>query len=207
MKIYDISMEISESIAVWKDKESKKPKLMTTAEYSKDGMNESRIDMDLHTGTHADAYFHMIGNGKRIDEISLDKFIGNCIVLDFTKVKDKITNKELEKVGNKIKKNDIVLLKTRKNPMKKFDFNFTYLGKTGAEFLANKKIKTAGIDALGIERGQSGYDTHKILFEKNIPVVEGLELSKIKEGRYFFIGLPLKIKNGDASPIRAVLVK
>ena len=207
MKIYDISMEINESIAVWKDKESKKPKLMTTAEYSKDGMNESRIDMDLHTGTHADAYFHMIGNGKRIDEISLNKFIGNCIVLDFTKAKDKITNNELKKIGDKIKKEDIVLLKTLKKPMEKFDFNFTYLDKTGAKFLADKKVKTVGIDALGIERSQSGHDTHKILFEKGIPVVEGLELSKINSGRYFFIGLPLKIKDGDASPIRAVLIK
>ena len=207
MKIYDISMEIKRDIAVWKDKDSKKPRFMITAEFVKDRMNESRIDMDLHTGTHADAYFHMIDSGKRIGEISLDKFIGNCIVLDFTRVNDKITNKELEKMGNKIKKNDIVLLKTLKKPMKKFDFNFVYLGKTGAKFLADKKIKMVGIDALGIERGQSGHDTHKILFEKDIPVVEGLELSKINSGRYFFIGLPLKIKEGDASPIRAVLVK
>jgi len=186
MKIYDISMEIKRDIAVWKDKDSKKPRFMITAEF---------------------AYFHMIDSGKRIGEISLDKFIGNCIVLDFTRVNDKITNKELEKMGNKIKKNDIVLLKTLKKPMKKFDFNFAYLGKTGAKFLADKGIKMVGIDALGIERGQSGHDTHKILFEKNIPVVEGLELSKINSGRYFFIGLPLKIKEGDASPIRAVLVK
>ncbi len=207
MKIYDISAEINEGTVVWKDKDSKKPKFRITAEFAKDRMNESRIDIDLHTGTHADAHFHMLDNGKRIDEISLNKFIGNCVVLDFTGVKNKITAKDIEKQKNKIKKNDIVLLKTLKKPIKKFDLNFTFLGKTGAEFLSNMKIKTAGIDALGVERSQPGHDTHKILFKKNISIVEGLELSKIKPGRYFFIGLPLKIKGRDGSPIRAVLVK
>ncbi len=217
MKLYDISMEIREDIAIWKNREDKKPKFRITAKYSKNRVNESRIDMDLHTGTHADAYFHMFAKGKTIEKIPLDKFIGNCIVLDFTKIKDKITLKDFnnidynKKIENnkklKIKNNDIVLLKTRKKPMKKFDKNFTYLDKTGAKYLASKKIKMVGIDALGVERSQPKHETHESLFKKNIPVIEGLELSKIKPGRYFFIGLPLKIKEGDAAPVRAVLVK
>ena len=60
---------------------------------------------------------------------------------------------------------------------------------------------------MGIERSQSDHGTHNALLGKNIEIFEGLELSKINEGRYFFIGLPLKVKDGDASPIRAVLVK
>ncbi|MBS3102320.1 cyclase family protein [Candidatus Woesearchaeota archaeon] len=207
MKIYDISMEINENIVVWKNKENKRPKFMITAAYDKDGMNESRIDMDLHTGTHADSYFHMLANGNKINEMALDKFIGSCIVLDFTSIKDKITISDLKKLNKRIKKRDIVLLKTKKKPAKEFDFNFTYLEKSGAEFLANKKVKAVGIDSVGVERSQAGHETHKILFKKNIPIIEGLELSKIKPGRYFFIGLPLKIKNGDASPIRAVLAR
>ncbi|MBI2134714.1 cyclase family protein [Candidatus Woesearchaeota archaeon] len=207
MKIYDISMEIKEDIAVWKNKESKKPKFIITARYGKDSMNESRIDMDLHTGTHADAFFHMLAKGKTIEKIPLEKFIGNCIVLDFTRAKNKITINDIKKNNNikKIKKEDIVLLKTRKSPMKKFDYNFTYLEKTGAKYLADKNLKLIGIDTLGIERNEKNHDTHKILFKKNIPVIEGLELSKIRQGRYFFIGLPLKIKDADASPLRAVL--
>lgn len=200
-------MEISESVAVWKDKESKRPKFMITAEFAKDKVNESRIDTDLHTGTHADAHFHMLEKGKRIDEVSLEKFIGDCVVLDLTDVKDKINAEDIKKLKDKIKENDIVILKTLKKPIKNFDFGFTFLGKTGAEFLSKMKIKTVGIDALGVERDQPRHDTHKILFNKDISIVEGLELSKIKPGRYFFIGLPLKIKDRDASPIRAVLVK
>ena len=99
------------------------------------------------------------------------------------------------------------MLKTRKKLLKKFNKNFTYLDKTGAKYLAGKKIKCVGIDNLGIERNQPKHETHTILFKNDVAVVEGLELSKIKPGRYFFIGLPLKIKDGDASPIRAVLVE
>jgi len=206
MKIYDISLEISKNMAVWKNKSEKRPKIRVTRTI-KQGSNESEIQADVHVGTHADAYFHMLANGKKIDKINLDKFMGNCTVLDFTEIRDKITATNLKKIKSNIKKNEIVLLKTRNKPLKKFDFNFTYLEESGAKFLAGKKVKMVGVDNLGVERDQEGHPTHKILFKKNIPIIEGLELSKIKQGKYFFIGLPLKIKDGDASPIRAALVK
>ena len=209
MKIYDISMEINESMVVYKNKPEKKPKIKRTRNL-KQGANESKLELESHTGTHADAYYHMLAKGKKIDKLALDKFMGKCIVLDFIKTKkNQITLNNIKKNNNskKIKKNDIVLLKTRSKPLKKFNKNFTYLEKSGAKYLATRKIKCLGIDALGVERSQPKHETHKILFKKNIPIIEGLELSKIKPGRYFFIGLPLKIKDGDASPIRAVLIK
>ena len=95
----------------------------------------------------------------------------------------------------------------KKSAEKKFDFNFTYLEKTGAEYLASKKIKAVGIDSLGIERSQPNHETHRILAGKNIPIFEGLDLGRVRQGRYFFHGQPLKIMKGDASPVRAVLVK
>jgi len=81
------------------------------------------------------------------------------------------------------------------------------LAEFGAKFLVSKNIKGVGINALGIERSQPNYNTHKSLLSKGIIIFEGLELSKINPGRYFFIGLPLKVKGGDGTPIRAVLVK
>lgn len=209
MKIYDISMEISKDMAVYKNKKEKNPKLKTVRTLMQ-GANESKLDIESHTGTHADAFFHMLAEGKTIEKLPLNRFVGGCIIIDFTKTKnDAISIKNFQKNDkkNKINKNDIVLLKTRNKPLKEFDYNFKYLDKSGAKFLAGKKIKCVGIDNLGIERNQPKHDTHKILFEKDIPIVEGLELSEVKEGRYFFIGLPLKIKGGDGSPIRAVLVR
>ena len=209
MKIYDISMEIRNGMPVYKDKPEKRPQIIMTRTL-KDGANESRITIDSHTGTHADSYFHMLEKGKTIENIPLEKFHGDCIVMDFTKAKNNaITANDLKNNPGfkKIRNNGIILLKTRNKPMEKFDCNFTYLEKSAAKLLSSKKIKLVGIDNLGIERSQPNHETHSILFSKSIPIVEGLELSSIKPGRYIFIGFPLKIKKGDASPIRAVLVK
>ena len=208
MKIYDISLEISESMAVYKDNTEKKPLITATKVISKgDGSNESRISIDSHTGTHADAPFHMIDKGERVGQIGLKKFIGKCAVLDFSGINGSIGEEELKRKISFVEKDSIILLKTKKKIEAKFDYEFCYLNKEGASFLASKKIKTVGIDSLGIEREQPLHDTHKILFNAGISIVEGLELSKIKEGRYFFAGLPLKVKDGDAAPMRAVLIE
>ncbi len=206
MKIYDLSPEISENMVVYKNKLEKKPKL-TVTRMLKNGANESKIEMDSHTGSHVDAPYHVLENGKAIDKIGLEKFMGKAIVLDFVNVKNAITKNNFRNTKIKIQKNDIVLLKTKNKAEKTFNFNFTYLEKTGAEYLAAKKIKAVGIDNLGIERNQPEHETHKILLSKGIVIFEGLDLSKAKQGRYFFHGLPLKIRKGDASPVRVVLVK
>ena len=202
MKIYDISLTISENMAVYKDKPEKKPKIDITRTI-KEGSNESKLHIESHTGTHADSPFHMQQSGKKLDKLDLNSFIGECVVLDMTNTNE-ITMKDLE--NSDIKDNDIVLLKTKSKSENKFDFNFTYLEKSGAEFLSNKNIKAVGIDSLGIERNQPDHESHLNLFKKNIQIIEGLDLSIIKPKRYFFIGFPLKIKDGDGSPIRAVLL-
>lgn len=205
LAIFDISREISEDMAVYKNKKENAPTISKTRTL-KEGANESRLDIAIHTGSHVDAPYHMIEKGKTIDKLSPEKFMGKCIVFDFTKIKESITKKPFKNLKIKIQKNDVVLLKTKNKLEKTFDFNFVYLDKTGAEFLVSKKIKAVGIDSLGIERNQPSHAAHKILLEKNILIFEGLDLSKVKQGRYFFHGLPLKIKNGDGSPVRAVLV-
>lgn len=204
MKIYDLSPEICLSMAVYKNKLDKKPKIKVTRTINQ-GANESRLDVDAHTGSHVDAPYHFLQKGSAVDKLSLDKFMGKAVVLDFTKAKGSITKNHLQ--NKKIQKSDIVLLKTKNKPDKKFNISFTYLEKSGAEYLASKKAKAVGIDSLGIERNQPNHETHKMLLKNNIPIFEGLDLSKVKQGRYFFHGLPLKIKKGDASPVRAVLVE
>ena len=206
MKIYDLSPEISEDMAVYKDKLEKKPKI-TITRMLKDGANESKLEIESHTGSHVDAPYHFFQNGKTIDEIPLDRFMGKCIVLDFTNVKESIKKIHFQNLKTKIQKNNIVLLKTENKSEKKFNPNFTYLEKNGAKYLASKKIKAVGIDSLGIERNQPNHETHKILLKNKIGIFEGLDLSKVRQGRYFFHGLPLKIRKGDASPVRAVLMK
>lgn len=204
MKIYDLSPEISEHMAVYKNRPEKRPKITATRTL-KDGANESKLDIHVHTGSHVDAPRHILQNGKTIEKISLGRFIGKCVVLDLTKIKGAIIKFNLKNTKIRIKKNDIVLLKTKNKP-EEFNPDFTYLEKSGAEWLASKKVKAVGIDSLGIERNQPNHETHRTLLSKNILIFEGLDLSRLKPGRYLFYGAPLKIRNGDASPVRAFAV-
>ena len=202
MKIYDISWLISEQMTSYKDKLEKKPSL------EKKQNGEYNLKLDSHTGTHIDAPRHFIKNKKTIDKINLDFLIGKCKVIDFTKINCKITDKNLK--DKNIKKGDIILLKTKNSFLKeteKFCYDFVYLDKNGAEFLCKKKIKCVGIDYLGIENKQPNHETHKILLKNNILIIEGLRLQKIKQGTYYMFGLPLKIKNSDASPARVILIQ
>src|SRR3989338_2831607 len=108
MKIYDLSLEISEDMAVYKDKTEKKPSITATKTINKgEGSNESRISIDSHTGTHADAPFHMIEKGEKIGQVGLKKFIGKCAVLDFSGIKGSIGEAELRRKNNFIEKDSI----------------------------------------------------------------------------------------------------
>ncbi len=208
MKIYDISTEISQDMMVYKDREEKRPNIKVVRDFSTGTVYESIITMDLHTGTHMDAPLHMIEGGETIENQDLSKVLRPCKVLDLTYVEDGIGVKHLEEKN--IEEGDFLLLKTRnslREGEKSFDYDFVYLDKRGAEFLREKKVIGVGIDALGIERAQPDHETHKILMGDGIVIIEGLALKDVPEGEYTLIALPLKIKGGEASPVRAVLVE
>lgn len=204
MNIYDISMKISDEMMTYKNSDDKKIKLTNTKNHKEHGIYESRLDMDLHTGTHIDAPLHIIENGEKIENMMLSKLITKCKVLDFTNIKESISKDELK--TKNIEEGDFILLKTKNSLSDEFNKDFVYLDKVGAKYLAKLNIKGVGIDALGIERSQVGHETHKILMEKNIYIIEGLRLEYIKEDEYVLIALPLKIENAEASPCRAILM-
>lgn len=205
MKVYDISMEIRNDMMVYKNQEQRRPSLEQTRYIQADGVNESTLHINLHTGTHMDANWHVLENGSTIEEIDLAKCITPCKVLDFTHVNNCITREDL--MTKKIQKDDFILLKTRNSFTDDFDFGYVYLSSDGAEYLQNIGIKGVGIDSLGIERNQAGHPTHRALLSKNIVILEGLRLKDIKEGKYILCAPPLKIKGADGSPVRACLVE
>ena len=205
MKYMDISMEISENMMVYKNRDEKRPRKEMIARYSEKEMNESRMLMDLHTGTHIDAPFHMIDKGETSETLDLDSLMGKARVIDLTGVEDGIRAADLE--GKNIRENDFILFKTRNSFSESFDPGFIYLTEEGASYLKNLKIRGVGTDALGIERNQPGHETHKILLGEGILIIEGLRLRDVDEGEYMMYALPLKIKGGDGAPARVVLAE
>jgi arylformamidase len=205
MKLIDISMTISKDMMVYKDRVEKKPKFMPMKTYENSDFYESRMDIDLHTGTHVDAPLHMIENGKTMDQLALEDWHGEAQVLDLSHVKEAI---HLEDINSyQIKQGEIILLKTQNSFEETFNADFIYLAADAAAYLAESGVKGVGIDALGIERAQAAHETHKILFDQGCFILEGLRLAHVKEGHYYLMALPLNIVGVEASPVRAVLVE
>lgn len=168
----------------------------------------SEISLGSHTGTHIDSPSHALPNKKGMNAYKLQQLMGECRVLDMTHVKAAITVQDLQK--HKIQKGERILVKTKNSTrgFKEFSGDYIYLDGDAAEFLVQKKIALFGIDYLSIkQRGSSDLRPHTALLQKNIAIFEGLDLSKVKAGTYFFIGLPLKVGDIDGAPARAVLVK
>ena len=205
MKIYDVSKLISEDMIVYKNREEKRIKRTIVSSYETGDYYESRLDTDLHCGTHIDAPLHMVKNGNTIDKYNVSKFIGKCKVFDLTNVDEFITKKDIESLD--IQKDDRVIFKTKNSYDTVYNPKFVYIEEDAAEYLAEKQIQSLGIDAMSIERDKKHHPTHKIILGANIGVIEDMMLKDIDEGEYFLSALPLKIKDSDASPIRAVLIE
>ena len=205
LTIYDISMNISHDMPVYKGKEEKRPKIIVERDFSNGSAFESRLEMNMHTGTHLDRSLHMIPGGTRIDTLRLDQVITKCKVLDLSACVDKITAQDLKEKD--ITEGDFVLLKTRNSFEDILEGDFIYVDDSGAEFLRDKKIKGVGIDSLGIERSQPEHPTHIKLLEADIVILEGLRLREIEEGEYFLFAAPIAIPEAEAAPVRAVLLR
>ncbi|MDE5415904.1 cyclase family protein [Alkalihalobacterium chitinilyticum] len=201
MKVIDISVPIYEGMPVYKNKPEKQPKLRTeTNGY----VTESRLDLDVHSGTHVDSPLHMVVDGKTFETIELEKLVGPCKVFDLTHVEDRITAADLE--GLDIIENDFILFKTKNSFDEEFNFDFVFLAEDGAKLLAEIGIRGVGIDTLGIERSQEGHPTHKTLFGKDIIIIEGLQLKDVEPKGYLMVAAPLKLIGTDASPARVLLL-
>ncbi|MBO1581687.1 cyclase family protein [Bacillus sp. XF8] len=202
MKIYDITAPIFEGMTVYKNKPEKQPQFSRTTNAH---VTESRITLDVHTGTHIDAPLHMINEGATFESIPLEKLVGPIKVFDLTAVENGITKTDLQQLD--IQENDFILFKTRNSFEDEFNYEFIFLNEDGANYLAERKIRGVGIDALGVERSQPGHPTHKALFGANIIVIEGLRLKDVPADQYFMVAAPLKLVGTDASPARVLLFK
>lgn len=206
MKIFDISWPISPATTGYKDKHAVKFDMVRTIE--KDNVRDSIVEISSHTGTHVDAPAHFLKDGKTIDQIHLDRLIGPCKVLSLTLVGEEITADDLMKY--EIEEGDILLLKTNnsaQSPIDKFNYNYVYLGESGAQYLAKKRIKAVGIDYLSIERSHPDHPTHMMLFHHDVLIIEGLRLAHVQAGEYFFVCLPLYSIGLEAAPARAILIQ
>lgn len=201
-------------MAVYKNRDEKKPAIEVVRDFSSGNAYETRLQMDMHTGTHLDMPLHMLPGGAASEYWHSGRFFSRCSVLDFSGFQQEaLSSKDFMKKGEELgpelqlfKAGQSLLLKTGNSFSDRFDFSFTYLDREGAKYLAERNLAGVGIDALGIERDQPGHDTHKTLLGNGIWILEGLRLAEVPEGEYILALLPLNIKGVEALPVRAVLL-
>lgn len=202
MKIFDVSLPLLEKTIVYPGN----PGVRIRGIKTKTSVI-SEITFGSHTGTHADAPRHVFPKGAGVDRLSLDVCIGSCRVLDCARARDCVRVADLR--AARIRKGERILIKTQnsRRGFRKFYDDYVYLHGEAARFLAERGVVLFGIDYLSIkQRGSSDNRPHTELLRRRVVVFEGLDLSRVRPGRYQFIGLPLKFVGLDGAPARAVLV-
>jgi len=196
------------------------------------GFSARNLLMSEHCATHSDAVWEYVPGGETIDEMSLDYFWGSAICVDLTFVPEDryIEVEDIEKAladsGLLIEKGDIFLMYTGAwnklfgeelpepvaNPVlgyigtDAYQLCYTGVSEAAAKFLAEKGVVNIGIDAPAIDHPEdNSFAGHWICGEYKISNTENLcNLDKVAGKRFLFMGLPLKIRAGSGSPIRAV---
>jgi len=174
---------------------------------SGDDCNVSTIFMSAHTGTHIDSPFHFVKSGVGIHDLPLSAVIGKARVIEIV---DPESIKAEELRLHHIRKGERILFKTLNSEhcWKTDDFveDFVYISTDSSKYLVDTKVRTIGVDYLSV----GGYNkninqVHQVLLKSGIWIIEGLNLSRVKQGTYELICLPVKIEKGDGAPARAVL--
>jgi len=200
-KLIDLTQNINKNMDVHPYDE--KIKLYQDKKLKNDGYNNYRLEIGMHAGTHIDTPMHMIDSDKYIKDYSLDKFIGSGVLLD---VRGESVIKYKSKYDKIINVNDIVLLYTNHSKnfgSKEYYEDYPVVDEKLAEYFKDKGIKILGMDSPSPDK--TPFEVHKILFDKNIFIIENLtNLDKLLDvNKFEVIALPLKIK-ADSSIARVI---
>jgi len=208
MKLYDITVPTSEETPVYAGDPNVEITIANSIEKG-DAANVSRLCFGAHTATHVDAPNHFIEGARRVHELELEKLLGKCRVVEIDETVMAIGANHIADLEGV----ERVLFKTRNSNFwadlpQGFRKDFTYIEPEAAKKLVGLGVKLVGIDYLSVEKfGAETFDTHITLLEKEVVIIEGLDLRAVTAGDYELICLPLKIVGGtgDGAPSRAIL--
>lgn len=204
--IWDISEPLSPATAVFPgDTPFSAEWVMRMADGA--SCNVSTVRMSVHCGTHTDAPRHFDDEGADIASVDLSTYIGPCRVLDVRGVgspalipADALDPRALRGVER-------VLFRTAvDHDATRFDPAFTAVGPAAAAVLVECGVRLVGIDTPSIDHAScKDLEGHNVLYRGGVAILENLDLTAVEPGDYELVALPLKIVEGDSSPVRAIL--
>lgn len=196
MKIYDISQEVF-SCQVYPNDPTPDKKMLKSMEKG-EVYNLTSFNMCAHNGTHIDAPFHFIQDGKTVDEICLEAFVGMAYVAEHHGI---VTGNDAAEIIEKANKQNP---EAAKRILMKGDVEVSL---EAAKVFASFNILLLGNEPQTIGPQNAPLAVHLVLLGADVVLLEGIRLSKVSEGVYFLNAAPLNLSGVDGSPCRAILIE
>ena len=195
MKIYDISQEVF-GCQVYPGDPAPEKKLLSLIDKG-DLYNLTAFSMCVHNGTHIDAPFHFIKDGKTVDAICLEAFVGMAYV---TEHHGSVSGDDAVEIIKKAKEQNPeaakrILIK-----------GVAEVSLEAAKVFASSEILLLGNESQTVGPEDAPMAVHQVLLGDNVVLLEGIRLAEVSEGIYFLNAAPLNLSGADGSPCRAILI-
>ncbi len=208
MHVVDLTQFIASDMPVYPGTEP--PSIADATSIAADGFAEKLLTMYSHTGTHMDAPGHMLPGRRTLDQFPADKFAGSGVVIDLSlRSPGPILLSELQPHAGSIQQSDFVLFHTGwslKWGSAEYYADFPVLSAEAARWLCGFRLKGLGFDCISVDPvGASPMAIHHVILGHDMVIIENLRgLESLVGHEFMFACLPLKIRDSDGSPIRAV---
>lgn len=212
MKVIDLTQVISNDMPVFPGTAPANLEVVNT--YEKDGFRETLFRMTSHTGTHMDAPFHLFADRTKLDELPAAQFVGKALVIDCRDVEEGgiIGMERIEAVRELADQAEFLLFHTGWDAhwgKEKYFGAYPVVSMEICQYALESGKKGLGFDSIGIDPvAEMDLPRHKMLLsQKDIVIMENLtNLGKVGSGLFTLAALPLKYKDADGAPIRAVAI-
>ena len=191
MKIYDISQEVFSCRAFPGDPVPQRQVLSSM----EDGAlyNLTGISMCAHNGTHVDAPLHFVRDGKPVDQVALEVFVGECFLARHS--------------GDVTAENAQAILEKADGARRILIGGKATVTAPAARVFAEHKIHLLGNESQTVGPENAPMEVHCILLSSEVALLEGIVLDGIPEGHYFLSAAPLNLAGADGAPCRAFLIE
>jgi len=195
MKIYDISQEVFGCQVYPGDPVPEKRTLSSMG--NGDLYNLTAFGMCAHNGTHIDAPFHFLRDGKTVDAICLEAFVGMAYVAEHLGM---ISGSDAERIIQKAKERNP---EAAKRILIKGEAE---VSEEAARVFAASELLLLGNESQTVGPEDAPMAVHCILLSADVILLEGIRLAEVSEGVYFLNAAPLNLSGADGSPCRAILI-
>ncbi len=204
----DISRRLDASLPTWPDSPGFATSWLSTIPSGADA-NVTRLELDVHTGTHVDAPLHFVDGGANLEDIGLAPFVGPAFVADVPDVA-RIDAETLGALGLPDGTTRL-LLRTRNSTEERyrggpFDQDYAALTLDAAQWVVDHGLVLVGIDYASVQRFEDSPETHRVILGAGVAILEGLDLREAAPGPHLLVCLPIRLTGAEGAPARAILL-